>query len=304
MHIAVVIWEIFYWGFAMLRNFILLSISLLLVIAFSACDVAENDPAQPFSIQQTDQSIDKRPAYPSGPSIGIVRDVEVFSVIVQDQRIYVGVRWPDQILARIIVIEYSKERETDWHGFRASIIDGRNSKFEIDYSRLANGSQSRVVESCGFDRLQIDQEWISESTLKESYHWEGEEISFNFNPDTILDNPQQKDFAAEFQAFYPGSSLEDNEDGNRLLSLVNSGSFWQILEDQMIAQGFMVPEDKFNWADVGAGATIGAAIKCTFGGGILNPLCIVATCTSIAVAASHLLCLIPGVDCNTAGLPE
>lgn len=278
-------------------------VCLLAVFLLAGCGKEGNDIlGTPGNFQSSEnQSAMDKAAYPSGPSLANIRDAQMYFVTVDEGVIKVGVRWPEQLIARVVEIRYTREIQAGAQGFNAVLKNGSRTTFELDYTQWSDGTMARVVEDSGLDRLQINQVKMSDDKTMETYSNPFAEISFEFNPETIQDDPRKEEYLEKFQSFYRGGgTLESNPEGNLLASLVNDVHFWKALENQLMVQGIIPPggEEKIDWQDVGAGCAVVGYFKCLFGGGVANVICIVCTGIGMAVAVAHLICNIPFVPCD------
>lgn len=187
-------------------------------------------------------------------------------------------------------------------GYEAEILNGQvlNYGIQVDFD-TADTNSIALKEYTLDDELEIGIESQTGGAIAETYSFNGAS-AFTFERDADpevydlqgleaqLGNVPNATLASVTGA---GSTLYDNEDGERLVSLVESHDFGQWLYNRGVAGDLAVSTTRWGFSDYVAGCTM---IKC-LAGGMANPLC--ATCTVVGGGLWFAKAVICGIGhCN------
>jgi hypothetical protein len=221
--------------------------------------------------------------------------VDILNVAVDpaESALEIATRWPDESISRRIVLQPAS-REDGWDGFVARSEDRHGLRFGIGLSWSSRErGRARISEWNNEDRLDIEVATLASGGVLEHYDWNGRTRLFERGPEPGHSQDMAKRSA--WREFYPGSSLDHNLEGERLVQLVLDESFvrWldRHLESPRRSRTGLRRIDVVESADgIGDWLNVCAALKCSFGGGIANPVCHACFGASLAIAVGNLLC--------------
>lgn len=184
-------------------------------------------------------------------------------------------------------IDRAEVRE-GWPGFRAHLRsgDGQEFGFLIEWDAATEGRE-HIREWTATDRLDLDRS-LQDGVILERYDVNGRQLNATLDAEGNLLNAKSVDASVLRTA-----TLNGNATGDRLMTLLAHDDF-----------GPWVAELTRRGSNGGAGcpkwltriATPCAYLKCTFGGGVANPLCHVCFATGWACWIAEVGCAL--ADCD------
>lgn len=212
--------------------------------------------------------------------------VDILDVGIDSRRpgLVVSTRWTRENVCRRVSLRPILY-QAGWRGFQARSDAERESlRFAValQWSTEEVG-RLRIVEWNREDRLALEIVPQGSGQVLERYTWNGR--TGEFDRPVEAGAPSGLEKRSAWSAFYPGSSLENDLEGERLVQLLLEEAFVRWLDVRLGGTG-----DVFERGDgIGDWLTVCAAFKCALGG-IANPVCHACFGGSIAIAIGNLLC--------------
>lgn len=208
--------------------------------------------------------------------------VDILNYYIVDNSVVVLARWSSDDVCRFVRITPSITSSAI--GYEAEILTGQVLLYGVHVEfDMADYSSVSVREYTLDDELQITLESLSGGAVAESYSF-NQTAPFTFDRDADPNADDVSELAAQIQTkqggdvddiFGYGSTLYDQYEGDRLVSLVESFEFAQWMYNQSTSGSLVVSMNRWTISNWVSSCTMA---KCLFGG-LANPVC--ATCTVV-----------------------